>query len=85
MLITRNPASHERRQNTQPKAMNQTGTSAVIATLPKVQAPVMYWRSTAKNAAARGSVAAGGGNQNMLERTATMVRATPHGLFLYAK
>ena len=59
--------------------------SAVIATLLKVQDPLMYCCSMARNAAARGPVVSGAGNQNMLESTATIVSATPHLLFLYAK
>ena len=85
MLITMKPPIHERCQNAQVKAMNQKGTSVVIATFPMVQGPVMYCRSTARNAVARGSAPAGAGNQNMLEVRARIVSAMPQMLFLYAK
>ena len=83
--ITLKPANHERRQDAQAITTNQHGTSIVINTLLEVHGAAKYCRSIAKNAAARGSVAAGGGNQNTLEVTATIVSVTPHRFFLYAK
>jgi hypothetical protein len=58
--------------------------SAVRTNRLNVKGAARYWRSTAINAAPRGSGVAGAGNQNMLEVTATSVNAIPQTLLLYA-
>ena len=79
-MATVNPTTQERFQNAQASAMNQPGTSVVMATFAQFQEPVTYWRSISRNAAACGSASSGAGNQNMLERTANVVSAIPSTL-----
>jgi hypothetical protein len=56
-----------------------------MSTIARVQSPVRYSFSTARNLSTSGSGCSGSGNQNMLVASARRVSAMPLTLRLYAK